>query len=61
MQIEKWGMLELSFQGKKDGNPYVDYQIKAMFSGEKEKAEVNGFYDGDGVYKVRFMPSYEGV
>ena len=21
---------------------------------------VNGFYDGDGVYKVRFMPSYEG-
>ena len=61
MQIEKWGMLELSFRGKKDGNPYVDYQIKAMFSGEKEKVEVNGFYDGDGVYKVRFMPSYEGV
>lgn len=61
MQIEKWGMLELSFQGKKDGNPYVDYQIKAVISGEKEKVEVNGFYDGDGVYKVRFMPSYEGV
>ncbi len=61
VQVEKWGMLELTFQGKTVGNPYADYWIKAAISGEKEKVEVNGFYDGDGVYKIRFMPSYEGI
>ncbi len=59
-EIEKWRMLELTFTGKKDGNPYTDYSIKAVFTGEHETVEVNGFYDGDGIYKVRFMPSYEG-
>ncbi len=60
MQVEKWGMLELTFHGKSDGNPYIDYQIRAEFSGGQEKTVIDGFYDGDGVYKVRFMPSYEG-
>ncbi len=27
VQIEKWGMLELTFQGKTVGNPYADYWI----------------------------------
>lgn len=61
MQIEKWEMLELVFHGKADGNPYTDYWINAVFSCEHEKVEVSGFYDGNGVYKVRFMPSFEGV
>ncbi len=59
-KVEKWGMLELEFQGRTDGNPYTDYEIKAVFTGEKEKKEVSGFYDGNGTYKVRFMPSEEG-
>ena len=60
-QIEKWGVFEGQIFGKSDGNPFLNYQVKGIFTGEKEKKEVPGFYDGDGVYKVRFMPSFEGV
>ena len=57
---ERWGMFEISVEGRKDGNPFLDYQIRASFSAEKESVSVTGFYDGDGIYLVRFMPSYEG-
>lgn len=60
-QVEKWGLMELILKGRKDGNPFTDYEVTATFNGEKETVTVYGFYDGDGVYKVRFMPSYEGM
>ncbi len=60
MTMEKWGMFELTLNGKKDGNPFLDYEIRGTFTHEKETLTVNGFYDGDGIYKIRFMPSYEG-
>ncbi len=58
--IEKWGMFEVSVNGRTDGNPFTDYKLKGVFSGKNETVTVDGFYDGDGVYKVRFMPSFEG-
>lgn len=58
--VERWGMLELEFCGKTDGNPFVDYDIKGIFSSSNEHKTVKGFYDGDGKYIVRFMPSFEG-
>lgn len=60
MKIEKWEILELSFEGKKDGNPFTDYEIKGIFKSKNETKEIYGFYDGDGNYKIRFMPSFEG-
>ena len=60
-KIERWGVLELSRLGKTDGNPFKDYTIKASFRSDREEKSITGFYDGDGVYKIRFMPSYEGV
>lgn len=67
MQIEKWGMFEISIQGPKDGNPFLEHWVKGSFTGREEvsgdkcgSATVDGFYDGDGVYRVRFMPSFEG-
>ncbi len=59
-KVEKWGIFEISFKGKSDGNPFTDYEIKGKFSGANEHKTVDGFYDGDGIYKVRFMPSFEG-
>lgn len=59
--VEKWGVFEVELQGKSDGNPFVDYQIKGTFTGEQETITVDGFYDGDGTYRVRFMPSFEGA
>ena len=58
--VERWGMYEVSAKGHSDKNPFVDYSIKGFFKGENETVEVDGFYDGDGIYKVRFMPSFEG-
>lgn len=58
--VEKWGIFEVWCQGKTDGNPFVDYEITGTFTGKSETVEVKGFYDGDGNYKVRFMPSFEG-
>lgn len=60
MIIEKWGIFEQAFQGRSDGNPFIDYEIHGTFSHEKELLTIDGFYDGDGIYKIRFMPSFEG-
>lgn len=58
--IEKWGMLEVTVQGCADGNPFVEREIFGTFTGKNECVKTAGFYDGDGIYKVRFMPSFEG-
>ena len=61
VSVEKWDCLELAFEGKKDGNPFTDYTIRGAFRGEKETVTTEGFYDGDGIYRIRFMPSYSGL
>ncbi len=60
-RIEKWDVFEVSVKGKAEGNPFTDYTIQGTFCHEKEQVTVDGFYDGEGIYKVRFMPSYEGI
>ena len=59
-KIERWGLFEWRGEGKKDGNPFKDYEIKAHFKNSNEDKTVNGFYDGKGIYKVHFMPAFEG-
>lgn len=58
--IAKWEVFEVVLTGKTEGNPFTDYTVEGVFSGEKEEVKAEGFYDGEGVYKVRFMPSFEG-
>ncbi|MEG1426285.1 MAG: DUF5060 domain-containing protein [Oscillospiraceae bacterium] len=58
--VEKWGIFEIALPGADTGNPFRDYSIKGTFTGKNETVQVIGFYDGDGIYKVRFMPSFEG-
>lgn len=59
-QIEKWKVFEISCEGRTEGNPFTDYTITGTFTCPHEEVTVNGFYDGDGIYMVRFMPSFEG-
>ena len=59
-RVEKWGVFEVELQGRSEGNPYIDYTIVGEFSHDNECKEVLGFYDGDGKYIVRFMPSFIG-
>ncbi len=58
--VEKWDALEVTVKGRSDRNPFVDYNIKGVFVNKNETKCVDGFYDGNGVYKVRFMPSFKG-
>jgi hypothetical protein len=58
-ETERWGVFEVSCPGKKEGNPFTDYAIEGCFKSKNETVCVDGFYDGEGVYKVRFMPSFE--
>ena len=59
--IERWDIFELELKGKPEGNPFMDYEISATFKGDREEKTVEGFYDGNGTYRIRFMPSFEGV
>lgn len=59
--IELWGCLELSFEGKVFENPFMEATILGTFKGDQECKTVEGFYDGDGIFKVRFMPSFAGT
>lgn len=56
--VEQWNVWEIAIDGYSDKNPFVDYNIKACFFCKDETVSVNGFYDGDGIYKVRFMPNF---
>ncbi|MDL2398099.1 DUF5060 domain-containing protein [Rhizobium mayense] len=58
--VEKWGVFEAAFNGPSGGNPYLDVAFDAVFSQNSREVRVPGFYDGDGIYRVRFMPDYEG-
>lgn len=60
-QVQRWGIFEIALEGNRGGNPFTDYTIQGEFCGKNEHKTVEGFYDGDGVYKVRFMPSFEGT
>jgi len=59
-QVEKWGMQEILCPGRCGGNPFTDYDISAEFASADETVQVRGFYDGEGRWIVRFMPSFEG-
>jgi len=59
-RVERWGIFELSLKGPADGNPFIDVEISAQFKQGDRVVETQGFYDGDGIYKVRFMPEATG-
>ena len=59
--VEKWGVFEVCCEGISEGNPFTERQIRGIFRGEHECVCADGFYDGNGIYKVRFMPSFEGT
>jgi len=59
--VERWGIHEFSLDGPRDGNPFTDVSFSAEYSIGHRSATVDGFYDGDGTYRVRFSPDTEGA
>jgi hypothetical protein len=58
--IERWGIFEIALNGPTAGNPFVDVQLSAQFTCAGETISASGFYDGDGIYRIRFMPDSAG-
>src|SRR5579862_4992624 len=58
--VEQWGTYEISLNGPANGNPFLDVAFSASFTLGNSTEKVNGFYDGDGIYRVRFMPMKQG-
>lgn len=59
--VKKWDSIEIAFSGPNIGNPYWDVKLSAWFEGPNGiKRYAEGFYDGDDIYRLRFMPEEEG-
>ena len=59
--VEKWSVFEVELHGPQHGNPFTDVTLEAEFICNGEKLHKTlGFYDGDGIYRIRFMPDTEG-
>src|SRR5947209_7343928 len=56
VDVEQYGVFEIKLDGPAAGNPFTEVKLSATFTRGKETTEVPGFYDGDGVYRIRFMP-----
>lgn len=54
--VARWDFVELTFPGPAGGNPFLDVHLTATFRHKNRALTVEGFYDGAGVYKIRFMP-----
>lgn len=59
-QIPCWDIFELSLNGPSTGNPFTDVRFSARFQQGGRVLEPEGFYDGEGVYRLRFMPDMPG-
>lgn len=57
----RWGVVEIELHGPSHGNPFVDVDLWATFLCGDREVRVGGFYDGDGVYRIRMLAEQEGT
>jgi hypothetical protein len=58
--VPRWGVHEIVLKGPSAGNPF-DTPLSAVFTDGKATLRIQGFYDGEGIYRLRFSPPSEGV
>ena len=58
--VEQWALFELAVAGPTNGDPFLEVRFAGRFVQGYDSIEVPGFYDGNGVYRVRFMPKTQG-
>ena len=58
--VEQWDRFELSLSYTANSNSFTNVQLSATFTGNDSSFVVAGFYDGDGIFKIRFMPPKTG-
>ena len=55
-----WDYTELTLTADFKGNPFTEAEFSALFTCGDKKLTLNGFYDGNGEWKIRFMPVCSG-
>jgi hypothetical protein len=60
-KVDKYGVYEATFKSSDAGNPFIGIRFTATFQHGNETFTPEGFYDGNGIFKVRFMPDKEGT
>lgn len=58
--VERWGSAEIALPGPSGGNPFLEVDLSATFRQGARTLRVAGFYDGEGQYRIRFMPPETG-
>ena len=58
--MRQYETFELTFQGEVLEKDYAAIDLEAAFTNGGETKKVKGFYDGNGTYKVRFLPEKQG-
>ncbi len=58
--VDRWDYAEIALNGPSSGNPFVEVKLTAAFRMGNRVVTTPGFYDGDGAYKIRFMPDAVG-
>jgi hypothetical protein len=59
--IARFGRFELVLEGPGHGNPFVDVALRAVIETPDGEVDVPGFYDGDGVYRLRYLVEHLGA
>lgn len=59
-EVEQWGRFEIVFRGPEAEDPFHEGIWLAVFTCGDRIVGVKGFYDGDGTYRLRFMPDRTG-
>ena len=60
-KIEQWDRFEAKFEHKSSKNNFSEVNISATFTGKDTTISVQGFYDGNNTFIIRFMPSKMGI
>lgn len=57
----RWRTFEVDLRGPSHGNPFTEVTLRAEFRHGKRTVTAHGFYDGEGVHRIRFLPDEEGT
>lgn len=60
--VKLYEIFEIEYKAVWTGNPFTEVQFYAEFADEGDNVQrVDGFYDGEDTWRIRYMPQKEGV
>ena len=59
--VRKYEIFEITLDYSGKGNLFREVQFKGQFTHQSKIKTISGFYDGDGKFKLRFMPERSGT